>query len=91
MLTKKLNSREQSRSVLKESNLERLKITLSYLSYLKLQGTIEDRTFEVLVKYACSLFLENEVEEKIESALERKLMQFLDSRFLNGTKALFMD
>jgi len=91
MLIKELNLREQSRSVLRESNLERLKIALSYFSYLKRQGTIEEQTFEVLVKYACSLFIENEVEEKIESVLERKLMQFFDSRLSDATKPSFSD
>ncbi len=90
MPVKESNFREKSKPV-RTSNLERLKIALSYLSELKLKGEISDKGFETLVKYACSLFLANEVEAKIESALERKLIKFFDSRFSETTQASFTD
>ncbi|MBD1920521.1 hypothetical protein H6F77_05390 [Microcoleus sp. FACHB-831] len=61
-------------------NVESLKGSLSYFSYLHAKGEISDKTFEYLVRYACSIFIENEVEERVQDALERKLMQFWRSK-----------
>lgn len=62
------------------TNLKKLKIALSSFSYLNATGEISDRAFDALVKYACSIFIENEVEFMVQDALERKLMQFFYSR-----------
>ncbi len=62
-------------------NVEKLKSVLSYFSYLRANGEISDKAFESLVHYACSIFIENEVEEIIQETLDRKLTQFLHSKF----------
>lgn len=60
-----------------ELNLEKLKGSLSYFSYLYANGEISGQAFEALVRDACSIFIENEVEERLQEALERKLLHFL--------------
>ncbi|MFQ4142805.1 hypothetical protein [Chlorogloeopsis sp. ULAP02] len=72
--------------ILTRLNVEKLKGVLSYFSYLHNNGEISDRAFETLVRYACSIFIENEVEAKIKGTLERKLMQFLYSKFSDSTE-----
>ncbi|MBD2776297.1 hypothetical protein [Iningainema tapete] len=62
-------------------NVKKLKAVLSYFSYLRNNGEISDKAFENLVRYACSIFIENEVEEIVQEALELKLAQFLKSNF----------
>ena len=57
-------------------NVESLKGTLSYFSQLHSKGEISDQAFEALVRYACAIFIENEVEERVQEALEHKLTQF---------------
>ncbi len=64
-------------------NLEKLKRSLSYFSYLHKNEEISDKAFETLVRYACNIFLENEVEILVQEALERKLIQFFRSKFSN--------
>ncbi|MBD6618602.1 hypothetical protein FNW02_22930 [Komarekiella sp. 'clone 1'] len=61
-------------------NVEKLKGVLSYFSYLHANGEISDKAFENLVCYACSIFIENEVEEIVQETLERKLVQFLQTK-----------
>ncbi|MEM6401632.1 MAG: hypothetical protein AAF757_15580 [Cyanobacteria bacterium P01_D01_bin.116] len=62
-------------------NVEKLKGVLSYFSYLHANGEISDKAFEALVSYACSIFIENQVEHIVQETLERKLMTFLSSKF----------
>ncbi|ACK66136.1 hypothetical protein PCC8801_2104 [Rippkaea orientalis PCC 8801] len=57
-------------------NLVALKKALSDLSYLKANGEISDKTFNLLFRYACTSFVENQVEQLIQEALEEKLEQF---------------
>ncbi|MGI2902036.1 MULTISPECIES: hypothetical protein [Tolypothrichaceae] len=68
-------------------NVEKLKGVLSYFSYLRANGEISDKAFESLVHYACSIFIENEVEEIVQETLERKLMQFVRSKFSSTDEA----
>ncbi|MGB3650301.1 MAG: hypothetical protein WBA41_03705 [Rivularia sp. (in: cyanobacteria)] len=62
-------------------NVEKLKGVLSYFSSLHENGEINDKTLEVLIRYAYSMFVENQVEILVEETLERKLMTFLRSKF----------
>ncbi|WGV27044.1 hypothetical protein [Halotia branconii] len=64
------------------SNMIRLKGILSYFSYLNINGEISDEAFEALVRYACSVFIENELEERVQFALEQKVMSFWESKFI---------
>lgn len=61
-------------------NVESLKGTLSYFSHSYSKGEISDKAFEALVRYACAIFIENEVEERVQEALEHKLTQFWNSK-----------
>ncbi|ARV60812.1 hypothetical protein BZZ01_21280 [Nostocales cyanobacterium HT-58-2] len=76
-----IKSTVSSKHDLASLNVEKLKSVLSYFSYLHSNGEISDKAFEALVRYACSIFLENEVEVIIQETLERKFMQFLSSKF----------
>ncbi|RUR77142.1 hypothetical protein ACF3DV_02530 [Chlorogloeopsis fritschii PCC 9212] len=67
-------------------NVEKLKEVLSYFSYLHNNREINDQAFESLVRYACSIFIEQELEVRIQETLERKLMQFLYSKFSDSTE-----
>ncbi|BAZ32329.1 hypothetical protein NIES4074_48310 [Cylindrospermum sp. NIES-4074] len=64
-----------------ESNLVRLKSILSFFSYLNMKGEISDESLEALVRYACSIFIENEVEARVQDAIEQRLIIFLQSKF----------
>lgn len=70
-----------SKNYLTSLNVEKLKSVLSYFSYLQSTGEISDKAFETLVSYACSIFIENEVEAKVQQVLDRKFMQFFHSKF----------
>lgn len=67
-------------------NVEKLKGVLSYFSYLHKNGEISDKAFEFLVRHACAIFIENEVEVVVKDALEEKLMTFLFSKFAGSTE-----
>lgn len=67
------------KSVKHNLNVEKLKGVLSYFSYLYKSGEINDKILEVLIKYACSIYIENEIEIRIEETLEAKLLQFIKS------------
>ncbi|MEO1430981.1 MAG: hypothetical protein AAFV71_18345 [Cyanobacteria bacterium J06633_8] len=62
-------------------NADNLKGVLSYFSYLYANGEISDKALEALVRHACSIFIENEVEIIFQETLERKFMTFLRSKF----------
>lgn len=62
-------------------NVESLKGTLSYFSHLYAKGDISGEAFEALVRQACSIFIENEIKERVQEALERKLLKFWHSKF----------
>ncbi len=62
------------------SNLVRLQSQLSFFSHLNINGEISDRAFEALVRYACSIFIENEVEGRVQNALEQKFINFWESK-----------
>jgi hypothetical protein len=80
-----------SPSSFRELNLEKLEGSLSYFSYLYANGEISDKAYKVLVRHACSIFIENEVEERIQEALERKLMQFWRSKFSSAIEEYISD
>jgi hypothetical protein len=63
------------------SNTARLKSILSFFSYLNTNGEISDEAFEALVRYACSTFIENELEERVQGAFEQKFLNFWESKF----------
>lgn len=62
-------------------NVESLKGILSYISHLHTSGDISDKAREALVRYACSIFIENEVEERVQEAIESKLLLFWQFKF----------
>jgi hypothetical protein len=71
---------ELSRLSSPEARLLRLKSILSYFSYLNKNGEISDQAFKNLVRYACSIFIENEVEARIGSVFEQKIIDFCESK-----------
>ncbi|MBD0386809.1 MAG: hypothetical protein ICV54_09835 [Nostoc sp. C3-bin3] len=62
------------------SNIVRLKSILSFFSYLNMNGEISDEAFEALVRYACSIFIENEVEARFKDSFEQKIKSFWESK-----------
>lgn len=70
-----------SRATLRRLNLERFKAALSYFSHLNATGEISDKSYEALVRYACSIFLETGIEEIVQNTLEQKLEFILVSKF----------
>ncbi|MEH2378392.1 MAG: hypothetical protein V7K27_05730 [Nostoc sp.] len=62
------------------SNIVRLKSILSFFSYLNINGKISDEAFEVLVRYACSIFIENEIEARVKDVFEQKIKNFWESK-----------
>ncbi len=62
------------------TNLETLKAVLSYFAYLNSTGELSDRAFKAIVRDACAIFIENEIEQRIAASLERKLEQFFSSK-----------
>ncbi|MBH8573270.1 hypothetical protein I8752_09615 [Nostocaceae cyanobacterium CENA369] len=69
-------------------NVEKLKGALSYFSHLHTTGEISDKAFETLVNHACSIFIENEVEFRVNEVIERKVIQFLNSKFSVPTEEI---
>ena len=67
-------------------NVEKLKGILSYFSYLHTNGEISDKAFQALVRHACAIFIENEVEIIVKEALEEKLIKFLRSKFADSAE-----
>ena len=61
--------------------LKKLKIVISYFSYLNAKGEISEQAFKELVSYACSIFIENELESRVEEVLEKKSIRFLNTNF----------
>ena len=61
--------------------LKKLKIVISYFSYLNAKGEISEQAFKALVRYACSIFIENELESRVEEVLEKKSIRFLNTNF----------
>jgi hypothetical protein len=60
---------------------KKLKIVISYFSYLNAKGEISEKTFKALVHYACSIFIENELASRVEEVLEKKSIRFLNTNF----------
>ncbi|HEY9848569.1 MAG TPA: hypothetical protein V6D28_03855 [Leptolyngbyaceae cyanobacterium] len=77
-----------NRDELATSNLERLKIVISYFSYLNANGEISDKAFKTLVRYACSIFIENEVELRVEEVLEQKVLQLWQTKMSSTLEQL---
>lgn len=82
-LSRKISSNRQQ---LTNLNVEKLKGVISYFSYLNVNGEISDKAFDALVRYACSIFIENEVEILVQETLEEKFMTFLHSKFANSVE-----
>ena len=76
--SRKATSNKQELTAL---NVEKLKAVLSYFSQLHANEEINDKALEVLVRHACSIFIENQVEIVVQQTLERKIMTFLSSKF----------
>lgn len=82
-LSRKITSNRQKLTAL---NVEKLKGILSYFSSLHVNGEISDKAFEALVRHACSIFIENEVEIVVQQTLERKFVAFLRSKFITSAE-----
>jgi hypothetical protein len=78
-----------SRATLTRLNVERFQGTLSYFSQLNATGEISDRAYEALVRYACAIFLQTEIEEIVHHTLEQKLEQFLIRKIFRDDNGLF--
>ncbi|MBH8564589.1 hypothetical protein I8748_20785 [Nostoc sp. CENA67] len=52
----------------------------SLLERLNGKSQISDEAFEALVRYACSIFRENELEQRVQVAFEQKFMDFWESK-----------
>ncbi len=74
------------------SNLVRLQSQLSFFSHLNINGEISDQAFEALVRYACSIFIKNEVEARVKNALEhvQKLLIMINI-YLENTNLKFIN
>jgi hypothetical protein len=57
-------------------NAKNLKGLLSYLTYLYTEGEISEKAFEALVRHAYSIYVENEIEGRIQKMLKRDLLRF---------------
>lgn len=57
-------------------NARNLKGLLSYLTYLYTEGEISEKAFESLVRHAYSVYVENEMEAKIQKILKQHLLHF---------------
>jgi hypothetical protein len=58
-------------------NKESLKSVVKELSSLRDKGTLNDEEFSNLLAYVCSIYVENEVEERFRKILASKLHLFL--------------
>jgi hypothetical protein len=54
-------------------SVQNLKELIKYTSLLRDSGTLDDDQFSTLLVYACSLFIEREVEERIKKVLGDKI------------------
>jgi hypothetical protein len=54
-------------------DINTLQETIAYFSYLYTQGEITEKALEALVSYACSVFIENEMESRIQMIFKQKL------------------
>ncbi|BAY83113.1 hypothetical protein NIES267_25990 [Calothrix parasitica NIES-267] len=81
-------SRERTfnRQAVTNLNVKKLKAAISYFSYLNANGEISDKAFDALVRYACSIFIENEVEILVQETLEEKFIKFLRSKFMDSVE-----
>ena len=83
MLVLDRNPAKTRRTVARRStNLASLKEVVSYFAALNSTGELSDRAFKAAVYAACVIFIENEIEQRIEAGVERKLEQFFSSRNL---------
>jgi hypothetical protein len=71
-----------ARANLTRWNIERFQVTLSYFSHLNATGEISDKSYEALVRYACAIFIETEIEEMVQNSLKQKIDFFLMSKNL---------
>ncbi|MCP4134379.1 MAG: hypothetical protein GY754_25620 [bacterium] len=55
-------------------NKYRLKGMIGYLNKLKKDGFINDEQFTELIEQSCLIFVENELEKKVEKPLNEKLI-----------------
>lgn len=55
---------------------QNLKALVKYISALREDGTLNDEQFTNILVFACSMFIEREVEERIQKVLADKLPLF---------------
>ncbi|QLE56760.1 hypothetical protein [Nostoc sp. TCL26-01] len=62
------------------SNFSRLKSIIAFFSYLNMNGEISDEAFTSLVRYACSIFVENEIESRVNFTFEKKIISLFQTK-----------
>ncbi len=76
----------KSREVIHKNYLNNLnkisfKNMINYLNTLKEHNVINEDEFVSLVNYACSIFIENEVEKRFSRILEDKVFSYFENSF----------
>lgn len=54
-------------------DINTLQKTIAYFSCLYAQGEITEKALEALVCYVCSVFIENEIDNRIQMLFEQKM------------------
>jgi hypothetical protein len=68
---------QEFRRELSSLNKATLKSVIKDLSSLRDKGTLNDEEFSELIAYVCSVYVENEVEERFRRIFANKLHLFL--------------
>jgi len=66
-------SHHESRGDFSDLNLDSLRSMVKYIASLKDHGTIDEDTFSDLIARTCSIFVENEVEQRVSKVLGESL------------------
>lgn len=61
-----------------KSGKSQLRQMISYLYSLYVNGEISEKGFQVLVEQACRVFVETEIEKRMNAYLERKILAMLN-------------
>lgn len=65
-------------SQMSRNNRESLKEMIKYLTGLNKKELVDNKQLSELISIACANFIENEVEIRIEKAMNRKFLYFLE-------------
>ncbi|MBV9389306.1 MAG: hypothetical protein JOZ78_23030 [Chroococcidiopsidaceae cyanobacterium CP_BM_ER_R8_30] len=76
----KLFYETQRPNLFNDLNTKRLKVLVSYISHLHLEGEISDEAFKSIVSHAYSTYIEGKVNLEIK-IIESKLQEMLEKYF----------